>query len=438
VRSRSRSIGCAVVAVLVATTTAADGAQDRNDSERRLDVLRSWLTAVQRHEPGELDAALVSSTAWTGADLARLHVDLQALFMVAHNPTVRRVVVFPPMDRLDSGPKHQPAGTTYDAAILQQLREIAKFVRQAEPNTVAKRGILFHTDVVTHGLDANESAAVAGPVSGSLPYKVRIEDGKFVEISYAPLHWEVARALVAQIKPNPSQDVWVRDWYRATVAYLQDEHEYGTDHVRHALDVFPADPQLLFLAGCLHEVLASPSIQSFVTTSLASKVRVGVAPANRERASAERFFERALDADPGHTEARIRLARVLSLRDERREAAAHLRAALETRPEPLLAYYANLFLGTSLMSLQDRDGARDAYGRAVELYPRSQAGNLALAEIAWRSGERSEMVGHLGRAVGGEERTDDDDPWRTYYVAQARRAGAMLDAVRESFRRPVK
>ena len=215
---------------------------------------------------------------------------------------------------------------------------------------------------------------------------------------------------------------------------MQAEREYGTDHVQRALQVFPSDPQLLFLAGTLHEVLASPAIQSFVSTSAALNVPVRVATADRERADAKRFFERALDADPSFIEARIRLARLLTLRDEHREAATHLRAALDARSDRLLAFYANLFLGTALTALQERDASREAYLRAAEFYPRAQSANLALAELAWRSGERSDMVDRLGRAVGGHERTDEDDPWRTYHVSQARRSSAMLDAVREPFR----
>jgi hypothetical protein len=37
--------------------------------------------------------------------------------------------------------------------------------------------------------------------------------------------------------------------------------------------------------------------------------------------------------------------------------------------------------------------------------------------------------------VGGEQRRDADDPWRTYDIVQARRATGMLEAVRELVRR---
>jgi hypothetical protein len=411
-------------------------AQQRGDFDARLALLRGWVTAVEEHEPGKLDSALMTAASWTPADLDMLRTAVSALFELLEKPAARRITVTLSPDTSQS--QFQIHGAervaVFDGAALNEMRPLALRLQHVGVTDFVKRGALFHTDVVTHALDGGE-IPISKSTRDSLQYKVRIDDGKLIHVSFSPVHWDVARGLVARIKPTPSTDPWALEWYRATAAFLQNEREWGTGHLTRALEIFPSDAQLLFMLGCVHEALASAAVQAFTSTSTASNLKVNVGTAGRERDAAERFFERAVAANPSFTEARIRLARVLSLRDEHREAAAHLKTALDARPEPLLAFYANLFLGTALLSTQDTAGARDAYTRAAELYPRSQTANLALAALAWRAGERSDMVARLGHAVGGEQRRDADDPWRTYDIVQARRATGMLEAVRELVRR---
>ena len=61
-------------------------------------------------------------------------------------------------------------------------------------------------------------------------------------------------------------------------------------------------------------------------------------------AEAERFYRDAIRLEPGYAEARVRLGRVLSLRDRHAEALTLLSTPVETG-DPVVRYYGALTLG---------------------------------------------------------------------------------------------
>jgi tetratricopeptide (TPR) repeat protein len=325
---------------------------------------------------------------------------------------------------------------TFDGAALQQLRVLAQRVRAAGPETVLMRGVLLHTDIVTVWQDAASSSERTEP-SMSAPFRVFSDDGRLTGVSSPSEHWNIARMLASLARHKASIDPWVRAWYRATAAYLQYRRHYGSEQLDEGLRAFPMDAELLFLAGCDHEALASASVQTLVrAVSSSSRIVLPVESEDRELEEAELLFTGALAVDSSLVEARIRLGRVVGLQGRHSEATKCLRNALHTAREPLLRYYAALFLGSELRALDDDSGAGVAFAQAASLYPQAPSANLALAQLAWRHGDRQEMTGRLRRALADNcSRVGQCDPWDSYFIVQGRAGRTKLDSLRESVSR---
>lgn len=425
-----------VLAVLLASAAlsvvlVAD-ARHESVSASRLDRLRAWIDAVERHTPGRLDAPLEDASRWSRSDLLSLRVDLSVLYLLVNDPSLRRVRFVPSeeLKRLLADASPVPVIVVFDEQLLDQMRPFAQHVRAAGPGRITKRGVVLHTDLVTLGFDNSE--IIAAPRRGSSDRRrVFVDDAHLTAVSHSPVHWDIARFLATRVKSSADSEEWVADWYRATVAFMQREQQYGSDQLRHALQTAASDPQVLLLGGGEHEALASRPVQAFVHATVRSAtMALPVESADRELAEAQRLFSRALDRNPGLVEARVRLGRVLALRGQSAEAIRHLHQASLVPTEPLIAFYAFLFLGSELVRQGDYAGARAAYLEAAERFPLAQSVNLSLAELAWRFGRRDEMEMRTKIALDSADAASD--PWRTYHAAHGRSAALLLQQVRES------
>jgi tetratricopeptide (TPR) repeat protein len=99
----------------------------------------------------------------------------------------------------------------------------------------------------------------------------------------------------------------------------------------------------------------------------------------------------------------------------------------------LLRYYGELFLGAEEESLTQYDAAFDAYHRAAALYPTAQSPWLALSQLARRRGDRAAALRALQQVFDLPSEPDRDDPWWTYYVAQARNIDQLFEDLRRPF-----
>jgi tetratricopeptide (TPR) repeat protein len=228
----------------------------------------------------------------------------------------------------------------------------------------------------------------------------------------------------------------VRQWYRATAAWMQLREDHDKLHLDEARELFPADPDILFLSGCQHETYAGPQIQTAARSAvLPTGVKLDIASDRGELREAEAMFRRALEVKPDHPEARMRHGHVLALLGRHADAVVELRRAAGELEDPQLLYYAELFLGAEEETLGNRDAAGAAYTHAAELSPRAQSPLLALSELARRYGDRPAALRAMERlfTLSGDDRSEHDDPWWWYYVAQARDADDLLDAMRRPF-----
>jgi tetratricopeptide (TPR) repeat protein len=444
--------------------------------ERRLERLAQWLKAVARHAPGEDDAPLQDTAAWSNADLKDLWLDVNVLVQITRSDAIRSLTGKRAVDRFSVRSEGQKTATAIRYTPVQMrrmtvlacaaggllvdppcmsmnaaddldadLRQIATLARTArlrgEDNYVIRRGAILHSDVA---MLAPRTMNAPGDVHPGGPQRLRMEisDGQEVDLHQSAVHWEVARMLLdlvvpkGETHPAPGRDDMVRRWYRATASWMQWREDHDKAHLNRARQLFPSDPDILFLSATQRETYAGAPIQTAVRSAvLPTGVTMDVGSAGTELREAEFLFRETLQIKPDFAEARLRYGRVLGALGKHAEAAAALRRALGDLAEPQMLYYAELFLGGEEEALGNRDAARVAYEQAAEQFPRAQSPLLALSQLARRYGDRGGALRAIERlfALPAEDREPNDDPWWWYYVAQARDADDLITAMHQPF-----
>ena len=432
---------------------AGAGAGSSTHPASRIARVELWLRAIEEHEPGSADASARMVRSWTPEELTQLATDLSLVARLIEDPK------YPVLWLTDP---ERPARffrapySTDDDARLRSAARVASLRCGPDPagdgsgrdeqtvrcalNRMLKRGAVLHADAAIR-VEADRTASGAG-AGDTTQWQVRFRDGRQSAAEGAPGHWELARSLLENVTPSPEQDDTVRLWYIATSAQGQ-LYERQTRQEDQAVEMFPADPHVLFLAACLHETFASPTLQSLARSVHVSGSRTGIESARSELKSAEKLFRRALEAEPGFVEARVRLGRVLFLLGQAEDAAGALREAvtslLAQQASPgspdtrLQLYLAEMFCGAAEEQLGRRDRAKASYARAAELYPDAPSPRLALSQLALSGNDHAvalEAVEHaLQAAPGTRER---DDPWWRYHDLQGRDAAAWFARLYQS------
>ena len=246
-------------------------------------------------------------------------------------------------------------------------------------------------------------------------FTVNLPDGRQTGLDERAAHWSLARTLLDGVAPNPSRDETVRLWYRATLTFMHSQAQLYRPHVEHALQLFSSDAEMVFLAGCLHEFLAGPRIQAGIrSASLPSGTTFNVASPREEWQRAEALFRRALAIEPELTEGRLHLGRVLGLLGRHADAARELDRVVAAVQDPLLRYYARLFLGA--------EAERWAIAKRRARPTRTHRGcfralkrpRLALSQLAAVRGDRSAAMTAIQPVLAPPADEEDlDDPWWT-------------------------
>lgn len=417
---------------------------------QRVEQLRIWVTGAINHAPDEVDVAVLQIRTWNSAGLNALR---------DHIRTVLRLMVAP-----DSTTFHRdvisiiPERITYSEPELRSLRAIAvDAASRGDGNQLLRRGAMLHTTIAMRapplsetGGSSAQTLSAAGShriapdsiawqgtsarVGPSLEQRtVRVEDGRSVAQTGGADHWEMARWLLDEVTSNPGgarrqqgSDPFIRLWYGALGSYMLSTGKLWWPHFEKGLQLFPDDPKLLFLVGSLHEAYAAPAVQNAVQALASQRVETVVRSAPRELRSAESRLRRVLILDPELVEARIRLGRVLALLDRPGDALRELNVAASGTSDPLLGYYAKLFIGRAAEALGDWSRARNTYEEAATLYPRAQSPRLALSQLAQLTGGETVRPINDVLTLPPADR-GQDDPWWTYHTAAGRDADVMLD-----------
>ena len=107
---------------------------------------------------------------------------------------------------------------------------------------------------------------------------------------------------------------------------------------------------------------------------------------------ARALFDSIVAEAPDHGPARLQLGRLAVEAAEWETAREHLEIAVASNPRrPQLAQH---LLGVSLQALDDRDGARRAYGRALEIAPTFLPPRTRLAEMDLEDGDLWSALAH--------------------------------------------
>ena len=474
-----------LASVLVAAGATAAAAQPRRSGQppslthrdivvttERIDRFARWVKAVDEHEPGTSDDALEDIAAWDGDDLRALWADAKFLVALMRNLELNRFSI------------DDPRGSVviiYSPVLLQRMRAMACAAigrlasrdcvaihasdnldrdlhrmaanagsdreRTGEDNYILRRAALLHADIeIIARPEFTAAAAVrsARPLPGPQLVRADTIDGVSINVREVGIHWEIARTMLAAIKPKgadhpqPGSDPMVRDWYRATVTWMQHVESHDTDHVNRGRALFPADPVLLFLSGTLHEIYATPEIQSAVRgVVMPTGYSMAIGSARAELRQAEGFFRRAVERAPEMAEGHLRLGRVLGLLGHHADAIVELRQALTLLDDDELRYDGELFAGAEEEALGRYDEAAQLYKQASGRYPGAQSPFIALSQLARRRGDRAGALAAMEQMFALPSADDEarQDPWWVYKIAQARNVDDLLDQLRAPFRR---
>ena len=433
----------------------------------RIDRVEHWLKAILHHEPGTADDAVETVASWSTREMGTLWIDVRNLLILMRNPGIARFDVKRPGERASLPIRYTPAElrrlhvlacaaagivtrrecldvkaqTELDAELRRLSRLATDSKLRGDDNYLLRRGALLHSDVgmltpgATEPVDAGSSLAPQR-------IRMRISDGRETNLGQTAVHWEMARMLLDQVgpgeaaRPAPGLDEMVRRWYRATAAWMQWKEDHETLHLDHARDIFPNDPDILFLSGCLHETYAGSRIQSAVRSAvLPTGVTLDLGSDRAELHKAEGFLRRAVEAKPDFGEAHLHLGRVLTRLGRYADAVKELTLALASiGDDELLRYFGELFLGAAQEAVGQLDAAAASYARAAELQPGAQSPRIALSALARRRGDRAGALADIRRVFElSSTGSHDDDPWWTYHVTQARNADELFEDLIQPF-----
>jgi tetratricopeptide (TPR) repeat protein len=270
-----------------------------------------------------------------------------------------------------------------------------------------------------------------------------MDDGQQLGLTNTVSHWNMGRRLLDSVRPldskndfktrpDPGADETVRRWYLGGCAYMLRTRFIELDQFSRALELFPNDPDVLFFAASVHEYFAGVRTQSVMRSMKAPRdVKFDVREEDAELRLAEQLYKRALERNPKLTEARIRLGRVLGLRERHEEAVAQLRQG-QSVESLLLQFYVQLFLGREFEALGNGAEARQSYERAAALAPTAQSPLLGLSRVADQAGDRAAARDAIARVlqlpIFDEDRAD---PWWVYEIVPARGVDGLLTDLRQ-------
>jgi hypothetical protein len=483
---RARSL---IVAMLLVASQAASGAQRITVPQRstadardeRLARLELWMKAAARHSPGEADDSRELVGGWSEDQLRALWMDASALIALMHRSSLLRFTVKgevmadaahvkyndQQLKRLRAlacaatgkatwaslffdivaDPVCLSAPFMLDAELRQLSLRAAAAKRDGDQNYFVRRAAMLHGDIAVAPPGRATTAILPSyQVNGTGgPDQIRLDlsDGHNTGLHEVPIHWIIGRTMLDDVRPPgatrpaPGGDEMVREWYRASAAWMQHTGDYDTLHVAHALRLFPNDPDILFLAGCLHETFASPNVQRAAqAATVPSGFSLDVTGYRLEFEQAETLFRRALEHRRDAPEIRLRLGHVLLRLGKYDEAARELRQVLpRLDADQELLYDGELFLGAAEGQLRHDETSRAAFERAAALYPAAQSPWLSLSELARRRGDRAQALRYMERvfALPAKE-SERIDPWWKYHFTQVRNVEHLFDELRRPFR----
>ena len=450
VKRNSRLLAVGLVLTL-STSAVAQRFSAGDDVSPRITFLERWLDATAAHRPGALDDSLRQVSTWNQQQLRLVWVDVLTIVSLIRAPDVSLFYVSEPVRGSQNTRQISPVATNrsqqvlYTIGELRRLRAIAKQVsadgKPGRENDVLKRGAMMHADIemLVGRSNAPANAGSPGPAGATL----HMDDGQQLGLTNSVSHWNMGRRLLDGVRPldskdafktrpDPGADDMVRRWYLAGCAFMLRTRFIEVDHFSRALDLFPNDPEVLFLVASVHETFAGIRMQSVMRSMRGPRdVKFDIQEEGPELRLAEQLYKRVLERNPKQIEARIRLGRVLGLRGRHEEAIAQLRQA-EPVEEPILQFYVHLFLGAEFEAQGNGVEARRSYERAKTAAPTAQSPLLGLSRLAEEAGDRAAARELIARVLElPRVEPERGDPWWIYEIVQARAVDEVVADLRQ-------
>lgn len=397
---------CAITE-LVAASPARMTVQSKTFMESRI---REWVKLTAAHRAGEPDAAARTVSGWQASDLYDIFVELRQL-QAFENKWAERNNFW----------SKEPSPTLKPDIVLLALDVRAGEVRSPVFTRLLFRAVLLHTDAAVLTAPVARSAGLPSPFTGL--QMVLDRDGQQIGSGDVAWHLEFAAYLLDGIWPDVSTAERARAWYDAVAVHLLRGAGLGEADwlLGRGVARFPGDARLSFLRGTIDERYAMPPHQL-----ARAGTNVMAAEIHLNRASGS--FERAIALDPDLAEARLHAGRVASLLARHDLAADRLRRVTDAVRDPVLQYYASLFLGVEQEQSGDVAGARASYDLANHLFPQAPSPLLALSAVARRQGDSVEALAFVRRLLELPKQTgrQEDDPWWWYERSHVRDADQRL------------
>src|SRR5262245_41746571 len=275
---------CVLAVGLVLTLSSSAVAHQFSDSDEispRITRFERWLDATAAHRPGALDDSVRLIATWNQQQLRLVWVDVLSIVSLIRAPDVSLFYVSEPVRSSQNVRQTSPVATNvsqqvlYTVAELRRLRAIAKQMsadgKPGRENDLLKRGAMLHADIemLVGRSDVPASAGSPGPAGATL----RMDDGQQLGLTNAVSHWNMGRRLLDRVRPldsktafntrpDPGADETVRRWYLAGCAFMLQTRFIEVDHFSRALELFPNDPDVLFIVASVHEYVAGVRTQS--------------------------------------------------------------------------------------------------------------------------------------------------------------------------------
>ncbi len=396
-------------------------------------AVQRWVTAVEKHVPGQHDAEVEMVSALTFDKRRELSVGIGFFLSFLHGkPEVIQTPAEERIANLAGAIRVTPGADAFlkRAAVLHADAAIERDGEAIKPAEPVRR-----SDFVPRG------AAAALLSYGSLYIN---RDGEILGETPMDWNWPFARSLLDLVLASQPNDPFVATWYHTTAAFMFQRGQYGeaVPHLERAVAVLPEDAKILFDRACYAEIMGLPRNQVLLSDQdvMASRAAraggsvligtpaglvgpLGIPLEKETNDEAERWFRRALRADPSYVEARVRLGRLLGLRKRHDEAAAELAAALAANPTGSVLFYAHLFAGRSAQAMGKIAGAAAHYKAADQLFPGAQSSGLARSQAALLESDVPAAVESIHLI---DKSTMARDPWRWYHRGAGRDADALL------------
>jgi tetratricopeptide (TPR) repeat protein len=234
---------------------------------------------------------------------------------------------------------------------------------------------------------------------------------------------------------------------------------YGeaTAPLRRAAELLPDDPAILFDRACLAEAMGLPRSQQVLMDPRAQEaddanapgylpgragtlqsqrtVRTNPLSENSANAEAERLFRRVLTIDPARADARLRLGRLLIMRERYAEAASELTRALATTHDRMTSYLAHLFAARAVARLGRLEAAATHVDAALALFPDAQSALIAKSQLALQRADVAGALSPVDRLAHINHDRPPIDPWLSYDAGPGREASTLLADLWASMRR---